>query len=149
MCPSHLDDFLTGFPSRFLCSSLLCHPNVCRVFSMTLSFAERFEWGSLSKECLPLRGNFRSKLSQIVSFGPAAPSRYSRRDFGPSNCFFRVSSAFKIFEARLWSLKLFLSGRQCLQDIRGETLVPRIVSFGPAAPSRYSRRGFGPSNCPF
>jgi hypothetical protein len=108
-------------------------------------------------------------VPRIVSFGPAAPSRYLRRGFGPLNCFFRASSAFKIFEAGLWSLELFLSGQQRLQDIRGrasvprivlsgqqrlqdirgETLIPRIVSFGPAAPSRYSRRGFGPSNCPF
>jgi hypothetical protein len=47
----------------------------------------------------------------------------------------------------LRSLELFLSGQQRLQDIRDGTSVPRIVSFGPAAPSRYSRRGFGPSNC--
>jgi hypothetical protein len=40
--------------------------------------------------------------------------------------FFWASSAFKIFEAGLWSLELF---------------------FGLAAPSRYSRQGFGPSNC--
>jgi hypothetical protein len=62
---------------------------------------------------------------------------------------FRASSASKIFEARLLSLELFLSGQQRFQDIRGETFVPRIVSFGPAAPSRYSRRGCGPSNHPF
>jgi hypothetical protein len=43
---------------------------------------------------------------------------------------------------------LFLSGQQCLQDIRGRTSVPRIVSFRPAAPSRYSRWGSGLSNCP-
>jgi hypothetical protein len=66
-----------------------------------------------------------------------------------SNCFFQASSAFKIFEAGLWSLKLLFSGQQRLQDIRGRASVPRIVSFGPAAPSKYSRQGFGPSNCFF
>jgi hypothetical protein len=44
---------------------------------------------------------------------------------------------------------LFLSGQQRLQDIRGRASVPRIVSFGPAVPSSYSRQGFGPSNCLF
>jgi hypothetical protein len=64
----------------------------------------------------------------------------------------------------------FFSGQQRLQDIRGGTSVPRIVSFransafkifevglrslelflfGPAAPSRYSRRDFDPLNCFF
>jgi hypothetical protein len=65
------------------------------------------------------------------------------------NCFFRASSAFKIFEAGLWSLELLLSAQQRLQDIRGWTSVPRITSFGPAAPSRYSRLDFGPLNCFF
>jgi hypothetical protein len=105
-------------------------------------------------------------VPQIVFFGPAVPSRYSRQGFGPSNCLFRASSAFKIFEAGLRSLELSFLGQQCLQDIRGRAsvprivfsgqqrfqdirgraLVPRIVFFGPAAPSRYSRQGFGPLN---
>jgi hypothetical protein len=46
--------------------------------------------------------------SNYCPFGPAAPSRYSRRGFGPSNC-----------------------------------------PSGLAAPSRYSGRDFGPSNCFF
>jgi hypothetical protein len=122
-------------------------PEHMQGFSTPLSFAERFEWGSSSKECLLLRGNFRSlelfssgqqrlrdirggvSVPRIVFFGPAAPSRYSRWGFGPSNCFLRASNAFEIFETGV--------------------LVPRIVFFGPAAPSRYSRRGFGPSNCLF
>jgi hypothetical protein len=74
---------------------------------------------------------------------------YSRQGFGPSNCFFQAGSAFKIFEAGLRSLELLFSGQQRLQDIRGRALVPRIAFFGPAAPSRYSRQGFGPSNCFF
>jgi hypothetical protein len=53
------------------------------------------------------------------------------------------------FEAGLRSLELSLSGQQCLQVIRGWASVPRIVSFGPAVPSSYSRLGFGPSNCLF
>jgi hypothetical protein len=121
-------------------------PKHTQSFSMTRSFAERFEWGSSSKECLILRGNFRSRLFRIVYFGPAAPSRYSRQGFGPSNCLFWASSTFKIFEAGLRSLELSFSGQQCLQDIQGRALVPRIVFFGPAVPSRYSRQGFGPSN---
>jgi hypothetical protein len=63
------------------------------------------------------------------------------------NCFFWASSTFKIFEAGLQSLELLSSGQQRLQDIRGGALVPRIAFFGPAVPSRYSRRGFSPSNC--
>jgi hypothetical protein len=92
---------------------------------MILSFAEHFEW---------------------VSFGPAAPSSYSRSDFGPSNHLFRASSAFKLYEAGLRSLESSLSGQQRLQVILGRTSVPRIVSFGLAAPSSYSRPDFGPSN---
>jgi hypothetical protein len=75
------------------------------------------------------------------------PSSYSRPDFRPSNRLFRASSDFKLFEARLRSLESSFSGQQCLQVIRGRTLVPRIVFFGPATPSSYSRLGFGPSNC--
>jgi hypothetical protein len=78
---------------------------------------------------LPLRGNSWSRLY--------------------SNCFFRASSAFDIFEARLRSLELSLSGQQRLRHIRGKTSVPRTVAFGPAAPSTYSKREFGPSNCRF
>jgi hypothetical protein len=82
----------------------------------------------------------------VISFGPAAPSMYSRQDFGPS--------------------KLSLSGQQRLRCIRGRTLVPRsylfrassafdvfevglwslgVISFGPTAPSMHSRQDFGPS----
>jgi hypothetical protein len=118
-------------------------------FSAILSFAERFERGSSNQGCLLFRENF--SIEVVL------------------NCSFRASSAFKVFEAGLRSLELFLSGQQRLQgirgrasvsriassgqqrlqDIRGGTSVPRIVSFGPAAPSRYSRQGFGPLNCFF
>jgi hypothetical protein len=47
----------------------------------------------------------------------------------------------------LRSLELTSSGQQCLQVIRDWASVPRIVFFGPAVPSNYSRLGFGPSNC--
>jgi hypothetical protein len=122
-----------------LCSSLLCHPNIRRVFRrlcLLLNICS-FE-GILDRNC-----------PRITPFGPAAPSRYSRQGFGPSNYFFRASSAFKIFEAGLRSPELLLSGQQRLQDIRGRASVPRITSFGPAAPSRYSRQIFGPSNYSF
>jgi hypothetical protein len=88
----------------------------------------------------------RASVPRIVFFGPAAPSRYSRQGFGPSNCLFRASSAFKIFEAGLRSFELSLSGQQRLQDGRGRTSVPRIIYSGTAAPSSHSRLGFGPSN---
>jgi hypothetical protein len=76
-------------------------------------------------------------------------SSYSRLGFGSSNCLFRASSAFKLFEAGSRSLELSFLGQQCLQVIRGWASVPRIVFFGPAVPSSYSRLGFGPSNCLF
>jgi hypothetical protein len=144
-------------------------PKHTQSFSTTLSFAECFEWGSSSKECLLHRGNFRSKLFRIAFFGPAAPLRYSRQGFVPSNCsfrpaalpysssagfgpsnrFLRASSAFVLFECGLRSLELPSSGQQHLRDIRGGASVPRIAFFGPTAPLRYSRQGFGPSNCFF
>jgi hypothetical protein len=43
---------------------------------------------------------------------------------------FRASSAFKIFEAGLRPLELFLSGQQRLQEARGGTSAPRIVFSG-------------------
>jgi hypothetical protein len=97
------------------------------------------------QQCLRvIRG--RTSVPRIAFFGPAVPSSYSRPDFGPSNRLFRASSAFELFEAGLRSLESPFSGQQCLQVIRGRTLVPRIAFFGPAAPSSYSRLGFGPSN---
>jgi hypothetical protein len=86
---------------------------------------------------------------RVISFGPAAPSMYSRQDFGPSSSFFRASSAFDVFEAGLRSLEFFLSGQQRLRCIRGRASVPRAISFGPAAPSRNSRQGFNLSSCFF
>jgi hypothetical protein len=106
-------------------------PKYTQGFSTILSFAERFELGSSSKGCLLIRGSFRF-LVEIVS-----------------NCLFRASSAFKLFEAGLRSLELYFSGQQCLQVIRGWASAPQIVFFGPAVPSSYSRLGFGLSNCLF
>jgi hypothetical protein len=71
---------------------------------------------------------------------------HSRLGFGPSNRLFRVSSALKLFEAGLWSLESSFSGQQCPQVIRGRASVPRIIVFGSAVPSSYSRPGFVPSN---
>jgi hypothetical protein len=123
-------------PPRDVCSFEGIFDRIC--FELSLSGQQHLQ---------DIRG--WTSVPRIVSFGPAAPPRYSRLDFGPSNCLFRASSAFKIFEAGLWSLELPLSGQQRLQDIRGRTLVPRIASFGPAAPSRYLRPDCGPSNCLF
>jgi hypothetical protein len=80
--------------------------------------------------------------------GMLAPSREFSIEI-VLNCFFRASSAFKLFEAGLRSLELPLSGQQCLQVIRGWASVPQIASFGLAVPSSYSRSGFDPSNCLF
>jgi hypothetical protein len=79
-------------------------------------------------------------------FGPAAPLTYSSQGFGPSNYLFRASSAFDIFESGLRSFEFSLSGQQRLRHIRVRASVPRIISFGPAAPSTYSSQGFGPSS---
>jgi hypothetical protein len=106
-------------------------PKHTQGFSTTLSFVEHFELGPLSKECPLVRGSFRF----LVDF--------------PSSCLFWASSAFKLFEARLRSLELSFLGQQCLQVIRGWASVPRIVFFGSAVPSSYSRLGSGPSNCLF
>jgi hypothetical protein len=108
-------------------------------------------------------------VPRIVFFGPAAPLRYSRRGFGPSNCFLRASSAFEIFETGFRSLELFssgqqrlrgirggasvprnvFSGQQCLQATRGRASVPRIVFFGSAMHSKCSSLNCEPSNHPF
>jgi hypothetical protein len=62
------------------------------------------------QQCLQvIRG--RASVPRIISFGPAVPSRYSRQGFGPSNYFFRASSAFKIFEAGLRSFELSFSAQ--------------------------------------
>jgi hypothetical protein len=109
----------------------------------------------------------RTSVLRIVFFGPAVPSSYSRRGFGPSNCLFglavlssysrpdfgpsnhlfRASSAFKLFEAGLRSLKSSFSGQQHLQPIRGWALDPRIVFYGLAIPSKCSSLNYGPSKC--
>jgi hypothetical protein len=122
-------------PPRDVCSFEEIFDRIC--LELSLSGQQRLQ---------DIRG--RTSVPRIVSFGPAAPSRYSRQDFGPSNCLFRASSTFKIFEAGLRSLELLLSGQQRLQDIRGRASVPRIF-FGSAVPSNYSRSGFDPSNCLF
>jgi hypothetical protein len=103
-----------------------------------LSFASFESVPSFSRRFCPF-------ILRINSFGLAAPSRYSRQDFGPSKLSFSASSAFEIFEAGLWSLEVIFFGQQRLRDIRSRTSVPRSYLFRPAAPSRYSRQDFGPS----
>jgi hypothetical protein len=107
-----------------LCTSLLRHSNLHRIFSR----------------------RFYPFALRVISFGPAAPSMYSRQDFGPSSYFFRASSAFDVFEAGLRSLELFLSGQQRFRCIRGRTSVPRVISFGLAVPLRHSKQDLGPSS---
>jgi hypothetical protein len=88
----------------------------------------------------------RASVPRIVFFGPAVPSDYSSQGFGPSNRLLQATSAFELFEPGLRSLKSFSLGQQCLRIIRAKASVPRIIFFGPAVPSNYSRQGFGPSN---
>jgi hypothetical protein len=89
MYPLHSDDFLTGFPLRFLCSSLLCPQTYTEFFDDSV-FCQTFQIGFFEQGRLALSREF---LIEILS-----------------NCFFRASSASEIFEAGLRSLKLFLSG---------------------------------------
>jgi hypothetical protein len=44
-------------------------PKYTQGFSMTLSFAERFEWGSLGKECLLLEGIFDRNCFELSLSG--------------------------------------------------------------------------------
>jgi hypothetical protein len=62
----------------------------------------------------------RSSVPWIVPFGPVAPSRYSRPDFGSSNCFL-VSSTFTLFEVGFRSLDLPFSAQLCFQRIRARS----------------------------
>jgi hypothetical protein len=71
---------------------------------------------------------------------------HSMLGFGPSNHLFRVSSAFKLFEAGLRSLESSSSGQQRLRIIRVRASIPRIIFIGLVAPPNYSSAGFGPSN---
>jgi hypothetical protein len=105
--------------------------------SLELSFS--------GQQCLPAIRAWAS-VPRIVFFGPAVPSSYSSLGFGPLNCLLRASRALKLFETGLRSLKLSSSGQQSPQAIRDWAPVPRIIVFGLAEPSSYSRLGFGPSN---
>jgi hypothetical protein len=113
-------------------------------FSTTLSFLllELLLSGQQRLRCI----RYRIPVPRVISFGLAAPSMYSRQDFGPSSYLFRASSAFDVFETGFRSLELSLSGQQRLRCIRDRIPVPRVISFGPAAPSMYSRQYFGPSS---
>jgi hypothetical protein len=111
--------------------------------SLELSFS--------GQRCLPAIRVW-ALVPQIVFFGPVVPCSYLNLGFGPLNRLLRASSAVKLFETGLWSLKLSSSGQQCLQVVRGWASAPRIIFFGPAAPSSYSRYlslNFGLSNHPF
>jgi hypothetical protein len=167
MYPLHSDDFFTGFPSRFSCSSLLCHPNIRRVFRRLCLLLNVSNGVLRARNVCSIEGIFdrncfellfsgqqrlriirvRASVPRIAFFGPAAPSYYSSAGFGPLNCLLRASSAFVLFECGLRSLELPSSGQQRLRIIRVRASVPRIAFFGPAAPSYYLSAGFGPSNC--
>jgi hypothetical protein len=105
------DDFSTEIPSGFWCSSFLCYPNTHKVFRRLCLLLNASNWVLRARKACSFGGAFDSwlKLFRIVFFGPAVPSSYSRLGFGPSNCLFRASSAFKLFEAGLRSLELSFS----------------------------------------
>jgi hypothetical protein len=54
----------------------------------------------------------RTSVPRIVSFGPAAPSSYSRLGFNPLSCLFRPSNAFKEFELELRTFESTFSSLQ-------------------------------------
>jgi hypothetical protein len=143
--------FSTDFPSGSGCSSFLCYPNTRKVFRRLFLLLNASNWVLRAKNACSFEGVFYSwlNLSRIIFFGPVVPSSYSRPGVGPSNCLFRASSAFKLFEAGCRSLKLSFLGQQCLQVIRGWASVPRVVLFGPAMLSRHSSLNYEPSNHPF
>jgi hypothetical protein len=165
------DDFSTKFSSGFWCSSFLCYPNTRKVFRRLCLLLNASNWVLRARNACSFEGVFDSwlNLSQIAFFGPAVPPCYSRPGVGPSNCLFRASSAFKLFEAGVGpsnclfrassafklfeagcrSLELSFSGQQCLQVIRGWASVPRVVLFGPAMLSRCSSLNYEPLNHPF
>jgi hypothetical protein len=158
-----LDDFSIEFPSGFWCSSFLCYPNTHKVFRRLCLLLNASNWVLQARNACSFEARLRSlelsfsgqqclqvirgwaSVPRIIFFGPAVPSSYSRLGFGSSNCLFWASSAFKLFEAGLWSLELSFSGQQCLQVIQGWASVPRIVFFGPAVPSKCSSLNYGPS----
>jgi hypothetical protein len=92
------DDFSFELSLGFRYSSSLCYPNTLKVFR---------------RLCFLLR----------IGFFERGMLAHSMLGCGPSNCLFRASSAFKLFEAGLRSLELSFSGQQCLQVIRGRALV--------------------------
>jgi hypothetical protein len=173
MYPLHSDGLSTEFPSRSFMLLSFAPSEYTQSFSTTLSFAPSreflveivFELSLLGQQRLQnIRG--RALVPRIISFRPAAPSRYSRQGFGPSNCFFRASSAFetfeaglrslessfrassafKLFEARLRSLELLLSGQQRLRAIRGWASILRVIFFGLVIPSENSGLSCRPLN---
>jgi hypothetical protein len=111
-----------------------------------------FEAGLRSLELSPsgrqrlrdVRG--RTSVPRVISFGPAAPSRRSRQDFGPSSYPLRAGSAFETSEAGPPSLGLSLSGQQRLRDIRGRASICRVASFDPIIPSGNSGSSLEPLN---
>jgi hypothetical protein len=88
----------------------------------------------------------RASVPRIIFFRPAVPPYYSSAGFSPLNHFLWSSSASILFECGFRSFESLSSGQQRLHIIRVRASVPRIVFFGPTAPSYYLSAGFGPSN---
>jgi hypothetical protein len=88
----------------------------------------------------------RASVPRIVFFVLATPSHYSNAGSGPSNCFFRASSALVLFECGLRFLESLLRASSALVLFKCGRSCPSNRSFGPAAPLRYSTAGFGHLN---
>jgi hypothetical protein len=139
-----------SFSSRFSCFT--CTARTYAMFSGrfwflldVLSGLRSLKLSFSGQQCLQAIRAWAS-VPRIVFFGPPEPSSYSRLGSSPSNCLLRASRALKLFETGLRSLKFSSSGQKSPQAIRDWAPVPRIVFFGPAEPSNYSRSGFVPSN---
>jgi hypothetical protein len=168
MCLLHLNGISTGFSFEAFCAPFFCVIRICtEFFSTILSFYSSsqffrasstfdvFEAGLWSLENISfgqqrLRDiRSRTSVPRAIPFGPAVPSRYSKQDFGLSKLSLSASSAFEIFEVGFRSLELSFSGQQRLRGIRSRTSVPRVISFGLAAPSRRLRQVSDLSSCFF
>jgi hypothetical protein len=84
---------------------LNCLSRASSAFNLFEAGLRSLELSFSGQQCLQvIRG--RASVPRIVFLGPTVPSSYSRLGFSPSNCLFRASSAFKLFEAGLRSLEL-------------------------------------------
>jgi hypothetical protein len=136
----------------------LCCPSTCNALLGDFVLYLVFRLSSSSKEYLLIRERFLvlNRYCLDIFFmgvrtvdcyqGPAVPPNYSSSGSGPSKLFLRASSASKLFEFGLRSLKTLSSGQQCLRITRVRAPVPQNSFFGPVVPPNYSSSGSGPLN---